>query len=427
MSSFVVVGAQWGDEGKGKMTDYLAESADVIVRFQGGNNAGHTVEVDEQQYKLHLIPSGILYKDKLNVIGNGVVVDPRALFKEIDYLKELGVDVTPERLIVSDRAHIIMPYHIEIDKLSEKMKGSHSIGTTFKGIGPCYTDKFERIGIRVCDLIDNKIFKEKLKRNLEIKNKYIKEVLNGEELNFEDIFNEYNNLSKRLEAFVRDTSVEIFNNIKNKKNVLFEGAQGMLLDIDYGTYPYVTSSNTTSCGVTSGAGIGPNLINEIIGIAKAYTTRVGKGPFPTELGDDIGDWIRQKGHEYGVTTGRARRCGWLDAVILKNSARVNGLTSFTITKIDTLAGLDKVKLCVAYELDGERISYFPASLEKLARCKPIYEEFDGWGEEIEYIKNYKDIPENVKKYIRRIEELTETTVSIISVGPKRNQTIRIKC
>lgn len=427
MSSFVVVGAQWGDEGKGKMTDYLAESADVIVRFQGGNNAGHTVEVDEQQYKLHLIPSGILYKDKLNVIGNGVVVDPRALFKEIDYLKELGVDVTPERLIVSDRAHIIMPYHIEIDKLSEKMKGSHSIGTTFKGIGPCYTDKFERIGIRVCDLIDSKIFKEKLKRNLDIKNKYIKEVLNGEELNFEDIFNEYNNLSKRLEAFVRDTSVEIFNNIKNKKNVLFEGAQGMLLDIDYGTYPYVTSSNTTSCGVTSGAGIGPNLINEIIGIAKAYTTRVGKGPFPTELDDDIGDWIRQKGHEYGVTTGRSRRCGWLDAVILKNSARVNGLTSFTITKIDTLAGLDKVKLCVAYELDGERISYFPASLEKLARCKPIYEEFDGWGEEIEQIKNYKDIPENVKKYIRRIEELTETTVSIISVGPKRNQTIRIKC
>lgn len=427
MSSFVVVGAQWGDEGKGKMTDYLAESADVIVRFQGGNNAGHTVEVDEQQYKLHLIPSGILYKDKLNVIGNGVVVDPRALFKEIDYLKKLGVDVTPERLIVSDRAHIIMPYHIEIDKLSEKMKGSHSIGTTFKGIGPCYTDKFERTGIRVCDLIDNKIFKEKLKRNLEIKNKYIKEVLNGEELNFEDILNEYNNLSKRLEAFVRDTSVEIFNNIINKKNVLFEGAQGMLLDIDYGTYPYVTSSNTTSCGVTSGAGIGPNLINEIIGIAKAYTTRVGKGPFPTELDDEIGDWIRQKGHEYGVTTGRSRRCGWLDAVILKNSARVNGLTSFTITKIDTLAGLDKVKLCVAYELDGERISYFPASLEKLARCKPIYEEFDGWGEEIEQIKNYKDIPENVKKYIRRIEELTETTVSIISVGPKRNQTIRIKC
>ncbi len=237
MSSFVVVGAQWGDEGKGKMTDYLAESADVIVRFQGGNNAGHTVEVDEQQYKLHLIPSGILYKEKLNVIGNGVVVDPRALFKEIDYLKELGVDVTPERLIVSDRAHIIMPYHIEIDKLSEKMKGSHSIGTTFKGIGPCYTDKFERTGIRVCDLIDNKIFKEKLKRNLEIKNKYIKEVLNGEELNFEDIFNEYNNLSKRLEAFVRDTSVEIFNNIKNKKNVLFEGAQGMLLDIDLWNIP----------------------------------------------------------------------------------------------------------------------------------------------------------------------------------------------
>lgn len=279
MSSFVVVGAQWGDEGKGKMTDYLAENADVIVRFQGGNNAGHTVEVGEKQYKLHLIPSGILYEDKLNVIGNGVVVDPRALFKEIDYLKDLGVDVTPKKLIISDRAHIIMPYHIEIDKLSEKMKGSHSIGTTFKGIGPCYTDKFERIGIRVCDLIDNKIFEEKLRRNLEIKNKYIKEVLNGEELKFEEIFDQYNNFSKRLEPFVKDTSVEIFKNIKNEKNILFEGAQGMLLDIDYGTYPYVTSSNTTSCGVASGVGIGPNLIDEVLGIAKAYTTRVGKGLF----------------------------------------------------------------------------------------------------------------------------------------------------
>lgn len=425
MSSFVVVGAQWGDEGKGKMTDYLAENADVIVRFQGGNNAGHTVEVGEKQYKLHLIPSGILYEDKLNVIGNGVVVDPRALFKEIDYLKDLGVDVTPKKLIISDRAHIIMPYHIEIDKLSEKMKGSHSIGTTFKGIGPCYTDKFERIGIRVCDLIDNKIFEEKLRRNLEIKNKYIKEVLNGEELKFEEIFDQYNNFSKRLEPFVKDTSLEIFKNIKNEKNILFEGAQGMLLDIDYGTYPYVTSSNTTSCGVASGVGIGPNLIDEVLGIAKAYTTRVGKGPFPTELNDEIGEWIREKGHEYGVTTGRSRRCGWLDTVILKNSARVNGLTSFTITKIDTLAGLDKVKLCIAYELDGEKIDYFPASLEKLARCKPIYEEFDGWSEEIEKISDYKDIPENAKKYIRRIEELTETKVSIISVGPKRSQTIRI--
>ncbi|WP_055071963.1 adenylosuccinate synthase [Clostridium massiliamazoniense] len=425
MSSFVVVGAQWGDEGKGKMTDYLAENADVIVRFQGGNNAGHTVEVGEKQYKLHLIPSGILYEDKLNVIGNGVVVDPRALFKEIDYLKDLGVDVTPKKLIISDRAHIIMPYHIEIDKLSEKMKGSHSIGTTFKGIGPCYTDKFERIGIRVCDLIDNKIFEEKLRRNLEIKNKYIKEVLNGEELKFEEIFDQYNNFSKRLEPFVKDTSVEIFKNIKNEKNILFEGAQGMLLDIDYGTYPYVTSSNTTSCGVASGVGIGPNLIDEVLGIAKAYTTRVGKGPFPTELNDEIGEWIREKGHEYGVTTGRSRRCGWLDTVILKKSARVNGLTSFTITKIDTLAGLDKVKLCIAYELDGEKIDYFPASLEKLARCKPIYEEFDGWSEEIEKISDYKDIPENAKKYIRRIEELTETKVSIISVGPKRSQTIRI--
>ncbi|MGL5616331.1 MAG: adenylosuccinate synthase [Sarcina sp.] len=425
MSSFIVMGAQWGDEGKGKMTDYLAEEAEVVVRFQGGNNAGHTVEVEDKQYKLHLIPSGILHDEKLNVIGNGVVVNPVALFEEIEYLENLGVKVTPSKLKISDRAHVIMPYHIELDKLNEKARGKNDIGTTCKGIGPCYTDKYERCGIRICDLIDNKVFKEKLKLNVEMKNKYITKVLDGEALDFEEIFEKYTKLAERVKPFVTDTSVEVYNKIKEDKNVLFEGAQGMLLDIDYGTYPYVTSSNTTSGGVANGAGIGPNMIDSVVGVAKAYTTRVGKGPFPTELEDETGEWIREKGHEYGVTTGRSRRCGWLDVVILKTSARVCGLTSFVVTKIDTLAGLDKVKICTGYELDGKVIDYFPASLEDLGRCKPVYEEFEGWSEEVADARSYDQISENAKKYIRRIEELTDTKVSIVSVGPKRDQTIRV--
>ena len=382
MSAFIVLGAQWGDEGKGKMTDYLAEEANVVVRYQGGNNAGHTVEVGEKQYKLHLIPSGILHDEKLNVIGNGVVVDPKAFFTEIDYLKEEGVKVTPEKLIVSDRAHVIMPYHKVLDKLKEKARGKNDIGTTGKGIGPCYTDKFERCGIRVCDLIDKEVFKEKLKDNIEMKNKYIVNVLGGEPLSFEEIYEEYSNYGEELKPFVKDTSVRVYNEIKEDKTVLFEGAQGMLLDIDYGTYPYVTSSNTTAGGVANGVGIGPNMITNAVGIAKAYTTRVGKGPFPTELEDETGEWIREKGHEYGVTTGRSRRCGWLDIVILKTSVRVSGLTSLAVTKIDTLAGLEKVKMCVGYKFNDEIIDYFPASLEDLAKCEPIYEEFDGWDESV---------------------------------------------
>ena len=425
MSAFVVLGAQWGDEGKGKMTDYLAEEAEVVVRFQGGNNAGHTVEVEDKQYKLHLIPSGILHDEKLNVIGNGVVVDPKALFTEIDYLEDLGVKVTPEKLIISDRAHLIMPYHITLDKLKEKARGKNDIGTTCKGIGPCYTDKYERSGIRVCDLMHKDSFAEKLRINIEMKNGYIK-LLGGEELNFDEIYNEYMAFAERLRPYVKDTSVEIYNAIQADKNVLFEGAQGMLLDIDYGTYPYVTSSNTTSCGVASGAGIGPNMVTNAVGIAKAYTTRVGKGPFPTELENETGDWIREKGHEYGVTTGRSRRCGWLDLVILKTTTRVCGLTSLVVTKIDTLAGLDKIQMCVGYELDGKVIDYFPASLEDLARCKPVYEEFEGWGEEVADARSYEELPENAKTYLRRIEEFTGTKVSIVGVGPKRNQTIRVR-
>ena len=421
----VLLGLQWGDEGKGKMTDYLAEEAEVIVRFQGGNNAGHTVEVGEKQYKLHLIPSGILHDNKLNIIGNGVVVDPKALFTEIDYLEAEGVKVTPSKLIISDRAHVIMPYHKVLDKLKEKARGKNDIGTTGKGIGPCYTDKFERSGIRVCDLIDEEVFKEKLKENIEFKNKYIVNVLGGEALNYDEILKEYLKLAERLRPYVQDTSVRLYDEIKQDKNILFEGAQGMLLDIDYGTYPYVTSSNTTACGVASGSGIGPTMITNAVGIAKAYTTRVGKGPFPTELDNEIGEWIREKGHEYGVTTGRSRRCGWLDAVILKTTVRVSGLTSLCVTKIDTLAGLEKLKICVGYKFDNKVIDYFPASLNDLAKCEPIYEEFDGWGDEVADARSYEELPENAKKYLARIEELTGTKISIIGVGPRRDQTIRV--
>ena len=425
MSAFIVLGAQWGDEGKGKMTDYLAEEAEVVVRFQGGNNAGHTVEVGDRQYKLHLIPSGILYDDKLNVIGNGVVVDPKALFEEIGYLEKEGVKVTPEKLIISDRAHVIMPYHKLLDKLKEEARGKNDIGTTGKGIGPCYTDKIERCGIRICDLLHEKVFEEKLREYMTMKNAYITKVYGGEALDIERTLEEYNEYAKRIRPFVQDTSVKVYNEIKAKKNVLFEGAQGMLLDIDYGTYPYVTSSNTTAGGVSNGVGIGPNMITNAVGIAKAYTTRVGKGPFPTELLDEVGEWIRETGHEYGVTTGRSRRCGWLDLVIIKSSVRVSGLTSLAVTKIDTLAGLEKIKVCVGYKFNGEIIDYFPASLEDLANCEPVYEIFDGWDSSVADARKYEDLPENARKYLERIEEFTETKISIVSVGPKRDQTMRV--
>lgn len=425
MSAFIVLGAQWGDEGKGKMTDYLAEAAEVVVRFQGGNNAGHTVEVGDRQYKLHLIPSGILHDDKLNVIGNGVVVDPKALFEEISYLEGEGVKVTPEKLIVSDRAQLIMPYHKVLDALKEKARGKNDIGTTGKGIGPCYTDKVERCGIRVCDLLHEEVFESLLRENMKAKNDYITKVLGGEALDVEEILKQYKVYAEKIRPFVKDTSVAVYNSIKADKNVLFEGAQGMLLDIDHGSYPYVTSSNTTAGGVSNGVGVGPTMITNAVGIAKAYTTRVGKGPFPTELEDETGEWIREKGHEYGVTTGRSRRCGWLDLVIVKSAARVSGLTSLAVTKIDTLAGLEKLKVCVGYKLNGEVIDYFPASLEDVAACEPIYEEFDGWDDSVANARSYEELPENAKIYLKRIEEFTETRISYISVGPKRDQTMKV--
>ncbi len=423
MSSFIVLGAQWGDEGKGKMTDYLAENADVVVRFQGGNNAGHTVEVGDKQYKLHLIPSGILYGDKLNVIGNGVVVDPKAMFEEIEYLEGLGVKVTADNFIVSDRAHLVMPYHRALDAAKEKARGKNDIGTTGKGIGPCYTDKAERSGIRVCDLMHKEVFKVRLKENIDFKNQILSKIYGMEALDLDAIYKEYLGYAEMMRKFVTDTSVRVYDAIKAGKNVLFEGAQGNLLDIDYGTYPFVTSSNTIAGGVCTGAGIGPNMINSVVGIAKAYTTRVGKGPFPTELLDEMGEHIRTVGHEFGVTTGRARRCGWLDVVILKSAARVSGITSFALTKIDTLAGIDKIKICIGYDLNGKTISHVPASLEDLALCKPIYEEFDGWDDSVVKARSYDELPKNAKIYIKRIEELTDTKISLVGVGPRRDQTI----
>lgn len=426
MAAVIILGAQWGDEGKGKMTDYLAQEADVVVRGQGGDNAGHTVEVGDKQYKLHSIPSGILYENKLNVIGNGVVLNPQSLFEEMKYLKDLGIDINPDKLIISDRAQLIMPYHKVMDGIKEKARGKNDIGTTGKGIGPCYTDKAERSGLRVCDLMHENVFKEKLQEDVKTKNEIINGIYGLEPLDFDSIYEQYMKYAEEMRPYVCDTSVKIYDAIKAGKHVLFEGAQGTLLDIDYGTYPYVTSSNTVAGGLCTGTGIGPTMITNAVGVTKSYTTRVGKGPFPTELLDADGDWLREKGHEYGVTTGRARRCGWLDLVILKTATRLSGLTSFAITKMDTLAGLEKVKVCTGYKFNGSVIDYFPASLEDLACCEPVYEEFEGWGEEIKNARSYEDLPAAAKAYIRRIEEFTGTNISVISVGPEREQTIKVK-
>ena len=423
MSGVVVIGAQWGDEGKGKITDYLAEGAEVVVRYQGGNNAGHTVEANGKKYKLHLIPSGILYEESLCIIGNGVVIDPAAFFEEIEYLKNEGTEVTPKKLIVSDRAHLIMPYHKILDGLAEKSRGSADIGTTGKGIGPCYADKHERSGLRICDLLHKEIFAERLKINIDAKNKIIKGIYGGEELDFETVYNKYMEYAEKLKPFITDASVVLYDLMKAGKKVLFEGAQGTLLDIDYGTYPYVTSSHPISGGVSIGAGIGPMMLTNAVGVCKAYTTRVGKGPFPTELEDEMGEMIREKGFEYGTTTGRARRCGWLDLVIVKYAVRMSSLTSLVMTKVDTLAGIDKLKMCVGYEFNGKVIDYFPASLEDLALCKPVYEEFDGWDSSVETAASFEELHPNAQKYLRRIEEYTDTRISIVSVGPRREQTM----
>ncbi|MCG7315965.1 adenylosuccinate synthase [Brevibacillus laterosporus] len=420
MSTVVVVGTQWGDEGKGKITDYLAETAEVVARYQGGNNAGHTIIFDGNKYKLHLIPSGIFYKDKICVIGNGMVIDPKALVAELDYLH--GHGFTTNNLKISDRAHVILPYHIKLDGVEEESRGQNKIGTTRKGIGPAYMDKAARIGIRIADLMDKEEFKEKLARNLIEKNRILEKLYNEEGFKLEDIYEEYLKYAEIIRPYIADTSVVLNDVIDNGNRVLFEGAQGVLLDIDQGTYPYVTSSNPIAGGVTIGSGVGPSKINQVIGVAKAYTTRVGDGPFPTELHDATGDHIREVGFEFGTTTGRPRRIGWFDTVVVRHARRVSGITGLAITKLDTLSGIDKLRICTAYKYKGEILNEFPASLKVLAECEPVYEELEGWSEDITGIRDLNELPATARHYIERITQLTGVPMSIFSVGPDREQT-----
>ncbi|BFL66489.1 adenylosuccinate synthase [Staphylococcus capitis] len=420
MSSIVVVGTQWGDEGKGKITDFLAEQADVIARFSGGNNAGHTIQFGGETYKLHLVPSGIFYKDKLAVIGNGVVVDPVALLKELDGLNERGISTN--NLRISNRAQVILPYHLAQDEYEERRRGDNKIGTTKKGIGPAYVDKAQRIGIRVADLLEKETFERRLKENIEYKNAYFKGMFNETCPTFDEIFDEYYAAGQRLKEYVTDTAKILDDaNVADDK-VLFEGAQGVMLDIDHGTYPFVTSSNPVAGNVTVGTGVGPTSVSKVIGVCKSYTSRVGDGPFPTELFDEDGHHIREVGREYGTTTGRPRRVGWFDSVVLRHSRRVSGITDLSINSIDVLTGLDTVKICTAYELDGEEITEYPANLDQLRRCKPIFEELPGWTEDITGCRSLEELPENARKYLGRISELCGVHISIFSVGPDREQT-----
>jgi adenylosuccinate synthase len=422
VSNIVIIGTQWGDEGKGKIVDLLAEFADVVVRFQGGNNAGHTMVVKGEKFISHLIPSGILQK-KTCLIGNGLVVDPQVLLEEIDYLTQKGVACGPNELKISERAQLIMPYHKLIDAGREKMIGERKIGTTGRGIGPAYEDKASRRGIRFVDLIDSEDFKASLDAILPEKNFYLEKFLGVEPLDLQSILATYRAYAKRLTPHVTNVSAVIEDAIRAGKKVLFEGAQGTHLDIDHGTYPFVTSSNTVSGNACCGAGVGPKEINGVIGVVKAYTTRVGAGPFPSELFDATGDLIQSKGAEFGATTGRRRRCGWLDTVLVRNAARLNGLTGLAITKLDVLGGLESIKICTAYEYKGQRLADFPASLKVLAACKPVYETLPGWADEICEMCDFYDLPENARHYIRRIEELIGVPVPIVSVGPDRKQTV----
>lgn len=423
MSTVVLVGTQWGDEGKGKITDFLARQSDIVVRYQGGNNAGHTVIVGSTTLQLHLIPSGILYEDKLCVIGNGVVVDPEVLFQELENLRNWGI--TGENLRISDIAHLIMPYHKLLDYYEEEKRGELKLGTTRRGVGPSYVDKYARRGIRVCDLFEPPVFREKLRQALDFYNYILTGIYNAEALDPVKIEESYLAYGEKMKKYVEDTSVLVYEAILAGKNILFEGAQGTLLDIDHGTYPYVTSSQPVSGGATTGAGIGPTFIDKVVGVVKAYTTRVGEGPFPTELKDSTGDLIREAGREFGTTTGRPRRCGWIDTVMLNYSARINGLSSIALTKLDVLSTLPVIKICKGYRLDGKTIEHFPHNLGMLSRCEPIYEEMPGWEEEIGEARSFEDLPLNARKYVQRIEELTGLKVCLIAVGPKREQTIPV--
>jgi len=423
MSNVIIVGTQWGDEGKGKIADIYTEFADAVIRYQGGNNAGHTIVVKNDKFVFHLIPSGVLHKGKKCIIGNGVVIDPKVLLEEIDLLKSREYLKDDSQLIISDRAHVIMPYHQKIDIARERLKSEGKIGTTGRGIGPCYEDKYARIGIRISDLLDEEQFALKLRENLKMKNRYLSEVLNDSTCSYEQILDEYRSYAERLRVYVADTSMLVNRLIDEGSATLFEGAQGHMLDIDHGTYPYVTSSNTTAGGACSGVGVGPTKINEVIGIAKAYTTRVGSGPFPTELTDEQGELLRKRGGEFGATTGRSRRCGWFDSVVVRDAARANGLTGIALTKLDVLSGVEKIKICTSYESHGRIINTLPASIKETLSLRPVYEELDGWKEDIQNVRNFEDLPENARKYLKRLEELTGVEVVLISVGQKRAQTM----
>ena len=421
MSTVVIMGSQWGDEGKGKIVDHLAEQADGVVRYQGGNNAGHTVVANGVEYKLHLLPSGILYPGKLCIIGNGVVIDPAQLIKEIDGMVEKNIPVSGLR--ISNRAHVIFPWHVAQDGLEEEAKGDDKIGTTKRGIGPCYMDKNARIGIRICDLMDSEDFPVVLKRVLTLKNRYLKDTYGHEGFDFDVILKEYQGYAEAIREFVTDTAEELNDAIIAGKKIVFEGAQATLLDLDHGTYPYVTSSHPIAGGACIGAGVGPKRINTVVGVVKAYSTRVGAGPFPTELLDEVGDQIREEGHEYGTTTGRPRRCGWLDAMVVRYAAMLSGMDYLAITRLDILDKLPKIQMCVGYKMGGKIFKGMPASLKGLAAVEPVYEEFEGWQTRTCDIRKYEDLPVQARTYLERLEEVTGIPVGIVSIGPGREQTM----
>ncbi len=425
MPNIIVVGLQWGDEGKGKIVDFLSEKADVVARYQGGHNAGHTVVINQDKFILHLIPSGILYKDKMCIIGNGVVVDPAALLEEINGLRERGVEIG-KNLFLSKNAHLIMPYHIVLDRENERLRGSKSIGTTGRGIGPTYCDKIGREGIRVVDFLQPDLFKEKLQSKLVHVNFLLENFYKVSPLDAEVIFHEYMEYAEKLSPYIADTDILINDMISRKKNVLFEGAQGTLLDVDHGTYPYVTSSNAIAGGACTGLGVGPTKISKVLGVVKAYTTRVGSGPFPTEIKDTLGDKLREKGGEYGATTGRPRRCGWLDMVVLRHSVRINGVTGIAITKLDILDGLETIKFCTSYKHNGKIYEEFPKELNILEESEPVYEEVDGWSSSTLGIRDFNKLPKAAKTYIRKIEKMLGVKVHLISTGQRRDELVLLK-
>ena len=424
MPNIVVVGAQWGDEGKGKVIDLLAEKADIVVRFQGGNNAGHTVVVGGQQFIMHLVPSGILHPGKYCLIGNGVVVDPAALLEEIEGLKQRGIPVD-SNLGISDQAHIIFPYHKTLDKLKESKVGPGKIGTTGRGIGPCYTDKAARVGIRLADLLDPDVFRRKLKMNLEEKNAIFTHLYQAPAIQFDSLYQEYTGYAERIAKYAVNAPLVLNRALAEKKSILFEGAQGTWLDIDHGTYPYVTSSSATAGGACVGTGIGPTAIDQVIGVVKAYTTRVGEGPFPTEFPPPLMEQIRAKGKEFGATTARPRRCGWFDAVLVRHAVLINGITDIAVTKLDVLDDSPRVKICTAYRLGGKILENPPAAIDRWAEVEPVYEEHPGWLADTSQVGSFEDLPPQARRYLKRIEELLRVRISIVSVGSKREQAFHV--